>query len=553
MSRRIAVLVALLAAAASRPALAAGESVDIELIRPTWSDRYLPGVDTPWFAEANTVRGGVSVQYTKDPLLLYTRGSELGSVVANRLTFTGGVSWDIGDRIGVRASVPFAAQWGTDYAPFTREGAVFGDILVGLRGQVFSTDRVAVGLHGDVGVPSGSREAWIGEAGFRGLIGTSVGIDLDRFEVVTDLTVTARDPVPTQVGLLLGSELTLGVGGRYYLVPDRTALGATFLQRAGFERFLQPGAETPSELITTLDLHPTRRLQWQLGAGKGIAQGYGTSAFRAFTTLTLIRPPKADEPPPPLDLTRIPPPPEQVEVEPIIPEEPVWEEEELARIEGERIVIRDPIEFEFNTSNILPSSLPTLKYVADLLNENWQIAHLVIEGHASEEGSYVYNYDLSIRRSRAIWEELIRAGAHPDRMSYRGMGETVPRNAGDDEASLAGNRRVEFKIVRQYRPDEEPEQLREEVKLPWSGEPADVGVPPKPEAPPEPPPKDPADLDLDDFFDEEEEAARDVPNSAPAPAPADDTEPPAEGATPEPAPSEDAEPPAEDAAPEESP
>jgi len=223
---------------------------------------------------------------------------------------------------------------------------------------------------------------------------------------------------------------------------------------------------------------------------------------------------------------RVPPPPEQVEVEPVIPEEPVWEEEELARIEGERIVIRDPIEFEFATSNILPASLPTLQYVADLLNENWQIAHLVIEGHASEEGSFVYNYDLSIRRSRAIWEALIRAGVHPDRMSYRGMGEVVPRNEGEDEASLAGNRRVEFEIVRQYRPDETPEPMRENVRLPWTGEPANVGTPPKPEAPP-PPPKNPEDLDLDDFFEEEDaEAAPDSP--APKAPPEDTTQPPAE-------------------------
>ena len=183
-----------------------------------------------------------------------------------------------------------------------------------------------------------------------------------------------------------------------------------------------------------------------------------------------------------------------------------------------------------------------MQYVADLLNENWQIAHLVIEGHASEEGSFVYNYDLSIRRSRAIWEELIRAGVHPDRMSYRGMGEVVPRNSGEDEASLAGNRRVEFEIVRQYRPDETPEPMREGVRLPWSGDEANVGTPPKPEAPPPPPPK-PEDLDMDDFFDDEPNPmSPDAPSEAPAETPPSDPPPDESSSEPPPA---DAPPPEE--------
>jgi OOP family OmpA-OmpF porin len=340
-------------------------------------------------------------------------------------------------------------------------------------------------------------------------------VNIQDFDILADVHLTARQAIPTDLDFTLGSELVASIGGRYHVAPERASVSLGYLQRNGLEDFNFAGAENPSELISVLTYKPVKSLQIDGGVGKGIAEGYGTSAFRAFVGLTWIKPPQSDDPPPPLDLIRVPPPPEQVEVVPVVPDEPIWEEKELARIEGERIVIRDPIEFEFATANILPASLPTLQYVADLLNENWQIAHLVIEGHASEEGSYVYNYDLSIRRSRAIWEALIRAGVHPDRMSYRGMGEVVPRNAGADEASLASNRRVEFEIVRQYRPDETPEPMREGVRLPWSGDDANVGTPPKPEAPP-PPPKNPEDLDLDDFFEEDAE-------SSDAPAPSLDT------------------------------
>ena len=82
-----------------------------------------------------------------------------------------------------------------------------------------------------------------------------------------------------------------------------------------------------------------------------------------------------------------------------------------------------------------------------------QIGHVVIEGHASEEGSHQYNYDLSNLRARAIFKALAEAGVHPDRMSHRGYGEALPKNLGEDEAALAENRRVEFHIIRQDAPD----------------------------------------------------------------------------------------------------
>ena len=66
-------------------------------------------------------------------------------------------------------------------------------------------------------------------------------------------------------------------------------------------------------------------------------------------------------------------------------------------------------------------SKPTLDYVAQIINDDIKIGHLVIEGHASEEGEYKYNYDLSNLRARAIYKALVDAGVHPDRMSYRGL------------------------------------------------------------------------------------------------------------------------------------
>jgi outer membrane protein OmpA-like peptidoglycan-associated protein len=193
--------------------------------------------------------------------------------------------------------------------------------------------------------------------------------------------------------------------------------------------------------------------------------------------------------------TYTPPPsvPDDIVVEPEPPPpppQPVWKPDELARVEEQQILIRDPIQFEVNTANILPESLPTLRAIAALLHDHGEIVHVVIEGHASEEGTYIHNYDLSVQRSLAIFRELVIAGVHPSRLSCRGMGEVVPVVNGTDEASLAINRRVIFHIVRRLLPGEPPPALGTEIKQPWSGDAEHIEAPPTP-APPAAPPAEP--------------------------------------------------------------
>ncbi len=496
-------------------ARAEGVSADIELLRHTLGRGALPGLDSPDLDPKGTLRLGGFLQYARDPLILYEKSDELGAIIDNRTTLQLGLAWDFSDVAGLRVSVPVALQWGTDVPEFARDGAVAGDAFVGARLRVIDKKVLDLGLRADVGLPTGSRAAWMGEDSFRAVLGPLAAAHIGPFDVMTDLAFVARREVITPIDLTLGSELLFGLGGRYHLWPDKASVSVAWVGRGGLGAFGQKGAENPSELVTVAQLLPRSDLQLDFGVGKGLAEGYGTSEFRAFTALTWIKRPRPPEPPPPLIIPDVPPDvPEPVVITPD-PPEPEWEEEELARVEGERIIIRDPIEFEFNTNRILPQSLPTLRYVAGLMNEDWQIGHLVIEGHASEEGSFVYNYDLSLRRANAIWEELIRSGVHPDRMSVRGMGEVVPRTEGTDEGSLADNRRVEFKIVRQYRMDEAPDDLRDAPRLPWNGDGAQVVEPKKPEPRERPKPTPKAGPELEEFFDQLDTLDGDPPDPAP--------------------------------------
>ena len=303
------------------------------------------------------------------------------------------------------------------------------------------------------------------------------------------------------------------------LFRSNISINAAILSRSGFSKFFTVGGETPAEVIAGLQVRPAHDWRLDVAVGRGVSPGYGSTQFRAAVGLTWQRTPPAPPSPIPEPITRIavteapdlpPEAPEPVVVEAT----PTWKEDELARVEEQQIVIRDPIQFELATAKILPESLPTLRAIAKLLEEHPEIAHIVIEGHASEEGSFAYNYDLSIRRSLAIFQELVVAGVYPARLSCRGMGEVEPVTLGSDEAQLAKNRRVIFHIVKRLQPGEPSAPIHTELLLPWNGAPQTFTPPPEvpvPPVEPEPakkvePTKKPEDYPTDPgTFDDDEE------------------------------------------------
>ncbi|MFT5680383.1 MAG: outer membrane protein OmpA-like peptidoglycan-associated protein [Myxococcota bacterium] len=481
-------------------ALAAGESADIEMVRPTFSPGSAPGIDSPLVSEAGEIRVGSLLQYTRDPLVLYAEEADQGAVVGRRQTLYLGISADLGRRTSARLVLPSAVQWGSENPERIGSPVGLGDITIGIRQQLFTAGPLLVGGHIDVGIPSGTRLSWLGEATPRFFGGGLIHVDLGRLHPMLAVSTTQRTEVDTGQDFTLGDEVNANLGLRYELWPDNFAFTAGLLSRTGTSSFLRAGAETASELVADLQFRTSEQVLWDVGVGKGLAQGVGTSEFRMFLGMTWTRPDKPEPTPQPvISMIEQTPPPEPIDI--VILEEDPWEDGALARIEEKTIIIRDPIQFELNTERILPISIPTLRYVGSLMNDDWRIGHVVIEGHASEEGSFEYNYDLSIRRARSIFEELLRAGVHPDRISYRGMGEVIPKSQGEDEASLAENRRVEFHIVHQNSELDAAPDYRTVEQAPWDGKPVELITPL-----PEPPKTDDDDiLDINQFLEEDGE------------------------------------------------
>jgi outer membrane protein OmpA-like peptidoglycan-associated protein len=481
------------------PSASATDALDIEVARPTFSPDALPGLESTAFNRTGTYRIGVQLQYDRDPLLLYQFRKEVGAVVANRDTLYLGVAWQASKRIGFRVVLPGAFQWGSEVPTLSGDGAGLGDASVGIRVRALDTSVFDLEADADVYAPTSTPDGYFGERNVRLNAGVATTVAAGRSSIGVGLHTMLRPAVDSEYDFILGSELTANIGLRYEVWRDHAALQTALLARAGYDHFLAAPAENPLIWMSGLSLLPRRDLQVDLLIGRGLTAGYGTSQLRATAALTYIHRPAQRSAPAVVAKAPTEVVPEDVEftVEPEPePKAPAWAEGELARVEAQQIVIRDPIQFELGTDNILPESEPTLRAIAKILDDNPQILDMVVEGHASEEGSFIYNYSLSLTRALAINRRLVEVGVHPARLSCRGMGETQPiasvtpdMTPEQAEAALAQNRRVIFHIVRQLQPGEPWPEYGTTVKVPWTGDehavkalppPIPVVEPPKP-------------------------------------------------------------------------
>lgn len=493
-------------------ALAGGYSADVELLRPTFSPGSVPGADSLDMTRAGALRLGLLYQYEADPVVLYQFGDQIGAAVANRSSFHLGASLDISRRFSVRAVFPMAFEWASEVPRLSEQGFGIGDLQAGVRVRALSTKTLDFGGHADLFLPTGQQDAWRGEESPRLNVGALASLDFGRIDVLTDTAVMIRGTTETDYDMDVGPELTENAAVRLGVWEDKLAVHVGIIARNSFADFGVAGFVV--EGLSGLQITPVKGFQFDVGVGKGMTAGYGTTNFRGMLGVTWWNVPKPPPPEPepvvvekPAEIV-----PDEVIITPVETEPEPWKEAELARVVKDEIVIRDPIQFEFNTDHILPVSQPTMKSIAEILRVHPEILQLVIEGHASEEGSFQYNYDLANRRANAIFRALIEAGVHPDRLSYRSMGEVKPVELGEDEIVLAKSRRVVFSITRRLRPGETMPEYSKQIKIPWNGETVDVPAPgplppeylPKDDRP-KPPKADDDKIDPNLFKEEDEE------------------------------------------------
>ena len=102
------------------------------------------------------------------------------------------------------------------------------------------------------------------------------------------------------------------------------------------------------------------------------------------------------------------------------------------------------IQFEFNSSVLRTSAYPGLDKISAELKAN-SGSRILLEGHASEEGTEEYNMQLSKDRANSVKTYLVNSGVPAKRISTKGYGETRPIASNATEEGRSQNRRVEIK------------------------------------------------------------------------------------------------------------
>jgi len=492
-------------------ALAEGYSLDIELVRPSFSGAP-PGLDAPEVQKQGAVTAGAVVQYQSNPLVLVVEGEELGSVVGNRLAVHAGASVDVNRRVALRATLPVAFSFGSELDALAADGFGAGDISAGARFELLENDLLALGAHADLYVPIARPASYLGEASLRFAPGAAFALSPGDFRVQVDASFMLRGVVPTQETLGLGQELSAAADLSYALLDGRLRPHLLALARVGLSPDVMSDSTFPVEVLGGAQVGVHK--EWWIDAygGKGLTAGYGATDARAVLAVTYQRVPEDPKPVEeraPVYQAEV----SDAELDKIIAEEPEPEpepEKPLAVVTQKEIVIRDALRFAAAKDIILPESLPTLQFVAQLMNENADIQTLIIEGHASGEGTYASNYALSVDRALAVFKFLVESGVHPSRLAIRGYGEVMPVKEGDD----AANRRVVFAIARRLAVGEPNPGWATDIKLPWNGEAKTILAAPASAPAPDQPPPAPAprpqprgdDLDIDkSHFEEDDE------------------------------------------------
>ena len=120
---------------------------------------------------------------------------------------------------------------------------------------------------------------------------------------------------------------------------------------------------------------------------------------------------------------------------------------EIQPIELNKSYRINDIYFAFNSSDLTEESKAVLDQMTEFLEFNGSMK-IQIQGHTDNIGNDADNLKLSENRARSVYDYLVGKHIDPERLSYRGFGETDPIADNDTEEGRSKNRRTCFVIVK---------------------------------------------------------------------------------------------------------
>ncbi|MEE9454314.1 MAG: peptidoglycan-associated lipoprotein Pal [Paracoccaceae bacterium] len=103
--------------------------------------------------------------------------------------------------------------------------------------------------------------------------------------------------------------------------------------------------------------------------------------------------------------------------------------------------IGDTVLFEVDQSTLAGGAISILNQQAQWLNAN-PVAHILIEGHADEQGTREYNIALGSKRASSVRDYLVSQGVADARISVVSFGKERPLAICSSESCWSKNRRA---------------------------------------------------------------------------------------------------------------
>ena len=112
---------------------------------------------------------------------------------------------------------------------------------------------------------------------------------------------------------------------------------------------------------------------------------------------------------------------------------------------GIKVTFKDGILFDFNKSNVSETAKAELKEFAEKMAD-FEQTNITVLGHTDNIGSEAANLSVSKKRAQSVVKHLQQCGIAEGRLTYDGMGYTMPIASNDTDEGRAQNRRVEVYV-----------------------------------------------------------------------------------------------------------
>jgi outer membrane protein OmpA-like peptidoglycan-associated protein len=484
----------LLAALLCGPTALAQDSIDTHGFYLTPGDGDLLDPLRSWSSERHERALGLDLvgEYAYHPLI---RHQEVDGLVTSQVEVEDLVALNIGafysphDRLAIAVSAP--AYLAID-RPDSVSNVGMGDIRVSAPvGLLVPDNGLSLSLVPHLDIPSPYDEDYLGLEAIGGGAVLAATVSDNRWQGSVNAGVQLSPEV--DVINLVGGERLLTAASLGYALTDDFALRAEGIFNPTLTKNDVPWTDSPAELTLSGRGFGGHTMAWTAGVSTALSTGASAATYRAFLGMNwalgarekdwaLVYVPcedcivdvaviPIDEDGNPIDeesmaalrlsdgarntfttgQTIMLPGPDSYVFFPECPEEPT-----LVVIEGDKIILMEPVYFDFNKSDIrFPESFNVLAALVKTLGDNQDLILVEAGGHTDERGSDEFNEGLSQRRMNAVVDWLVEHGVARDRLFAIGYGERELLN--DDCDSSPGNmssedchqlnRRVEFTIL----------------------------------------------------------------------------------------------------------